>query len=34
LDDTHLLVSADAMKRVREDLELELEKNSYVNIEA
>lgn len=34
LDDTHLLISADAVDRVKEDLEAELEKNSYVNIEA
>lgn len=34
LDDTHVLVSADAVERVKDDLELELEKNNYVNIEA
>lgn len=33
LDDTHLLVSADALDRVKEELEAELEKNSYVNID-
>lgn len=34
LDDSHLLVSGDAVERVKELLEFELEKNNYVGLEA
>ena len=33
LDDTHLLVTAEHVDRVKEQLQLELEKNNYVNIQ-
>ncbi|KAK4052458.1 hypothetical protein OIV83_002260 [Microbotryomycetes sp. JL201] len=33
LDDTHLLVSGDKLEWVKQQLELELEKNNYVSVE-
>ncbi|GAA6038419.1 hypothetical protein JCM8097_007639 [Rhodosporidiobolus ruineniae] len=33
LDETHVLISPDAVERVRDSLEAELEKNFYLNIE-
>lgn len=33
LDDNHLLVSAEALDRVKGELEEELEKNNYISME-
>ncbi|KAM0756215.1 nucleotide excision repair TFIIH subunit [Meredithblackwellia eburnea MCA 4105] len=33
LDDTHVLISADSVERIKEDLQIELEKNNYTQVE-
>lgn len=33
LDDTHVLIKADAVERIRRELEIELEKNNYVSLD-